>query len=104
MEKIKCYELKQIMCQSNEQFINILNCFRIITQRQLAMDTINNQCFHTPLNDSKHLYLFYMNEGMQKIMNQFSFEMKGMYSYCVHKINIMIHVFNHFNYKMMQIS
>jgi hypothetical protein len=25
MEKIKCYELKQIMCQSDEQFINILN-------------------------------------------------------------------------------
>jgi hypothetical protein len=37
-------------------------------------------------------------------MNQLSFEVKGMYSYCVHKINIMIHVFNHFNYKMMQTS
>jgi hypothetical protein len=23
MEKIKCYELKQVMCQSDEQFINI---------------------------------------------------------------------------------
>jgi hypothetical protein len=37
-------------------------------------------------------------------MNQLSFEVKGMYSYCVHKINIMIHVFNHFNYKKMQTS
>jgi hypothetical protein len=25
MEKNKCYELKQVMCQSDEQFINILN-------------------------------------------------------------------------------
>jgi hypothetical protein len=25
MEKIKCYELNQVMCQSDEQFINILN-------------------------------------------------------------------------------
>jgi hypothetical protein len=26
------------------------------------------------------------------------------HSYCVHKIDIKIHVLNHFNYKMMQIS
>jgi hypothetical protein len=25
MEKIKCYELKQVMCQSDEQFFNLLN-------------------------------------------------------------------------------
>jgi hypothetical protein len=31
MEKNKCYELKQIMCQSDEQFINILNQFQIAT-------------------------------------------------------------------------
>jgi hypothetical protein len=27
MEKIKCYELKQVMYQSDEQFINIFNQF-----------------------------------------------------------------------------
>ncbi len=27
MEKIKCYELKQVMRQNDEQFINILNQF-----------------------------------------------------------------------------
>ncbi len=26
-EKIKCYDLKQVMCQSDEQFMNILNQF-----------------------------------------------------------------------------
>jgi len=32
MENIKCYELKQVMYHSDEQFINILNRFRISTQ------------------------------------------------------------------------
>jgi hypothetical protein len=34
MRKIKFYELKYLMCQSDEQFINILNWFRTITQLQ----------------------------------------------------------------------
>jgi hypothetical protein len=29
---IKCYELKQVMHQSDEQFINNLNGFQIVTQ------------------------------------------------------------------------
>ncbi len=40
----------------------------------------------------------------KNIMNRFSFKVKGMYSYCMRKIDIMIHVPNHFNYKMMQTS
>jgi hypothetical protein len=32
MEKIKGSELKQVMCQNDEQFINILNQFRTATQ------------------------------------------------------------------------
>jgi hypothetical protein len=66
MEKIKCYELKQVMHQSDEQFINILNRFRIATRLQLDVDTINNQCFRTSSNDPKFPYLFYMNEAKQK--------------------------------------
>jgi hypothetical protein len=42
MEKIKCYELKQVTRQSDEQFINILNQFQITTQLQSYVDTINN--------------------------------------------------------------
>jgi hypothetical protein len=37
-------------------------------------------------------------------MNWLSFEVNGMYSYYMHKIDIMKHVFNHFIYKMMQTS
>jgi len=81
VEKIKCYELKQVMHQSDEQFINILNQFWIVTQLQTNVDTIINQCFHTLPNDPKFSYLFYIDESKQNIMNQFSFEVKGMYSY-----------------------
>jgi hypothetical protein len=66
MGKIRCYELKQVMCQSDEQFINILNQFRTTTQLQSNVDTINNQCFHTPPNNPKFPYLFYMNAATQK--------------------------------------
>jgi hypothetical protein len=84
-EKIKCYELKQVMRQSDEQFINILNQNLIATQFQLDVYTINNQCFHKLPNDQNFPYLFYMNEAKQNMMDQISFKMKGMYSYCVHK-------------------
>jgi uncharacterized protein YdeI (YjbR/CyaY-like superfamily) len=66
VEKIKCYELKQVMRQSDEQFINILNQFRIATQLQADVDTIINQCFRTLPNDPKFSYLFYINESKQK--------------------------------------
>jgi len=88
MEKIKYYELKQVMHQSNEQFINILNWFQIATHLQLDVDNITNQCFCTSSNDPKFSYLFYMNETKQKIMNWFSLEAKGMYSYCMLKMGL----------------
>jgi hypothetical protein len=66
MEKIKCYELKQVMPQSDEQFINILNQFQTTTQSQYYIDTINSQCFCTPLEDPKFPYLFYTNESRLK--------------------------------------
>jgi len=76
VEKIKCYELNQVMCQSDEQFINSLNRFQTTTQVQSDVDIINNQCFHTPLYDPKLSYLFYMNEAKQNTMNWFSLEVK----------------------------
>jgi len=66
MKKIKCYELKQVMRQSDEQFINILNQFWITTQLQSNVDTINNRRFHTPPNYPNFSYLFYTNEAKQK--------------------------------------
>jgi hypothetical protein len=66
MEKIICYELKQVMRQSDEQFLNILNQFGTTTQLQLDVNTINDQFFLTPPNGPKFAYLFYTNEAKQK--------------------------------------
>jgi hypothetical protein len=66
MEKIKCYELKQLMHQNDEEFINIRNQFRIATKSQFDINTINSQCFHTPPEDPKFPYLFYTNEARLK--------------------------------------
>ncbi len=66
MEKIKHYELKEIMHQSDEQFIKILNQFWTTTQSQFDIDIINSQCFCTPLEDPKLPYLFYTNETRLK--------------------------------------
>jgi hypothetical protein len=66
MEKIKCYELRQVMRQSDEQFINILKWFQTDTQSQFDIDSINSLCFHTPHEDPKLPYLFYTNEDNLK--------------------------------------
>jgi hypothetical protein len=66
MENIKYHELKQVMHQYVEQFINILNQFWTITHSQFDIDTINSQCFHTPHKGPKLPYLFYANEARLK--------------------------------------
>jgi hypothetical protein len=107
---IHVWSKKNCVIWAGDDFINnntlqiLYHDDMVITQLQLDVDTINNQCFCTPPNNSKFPYSFYTNEAKQKIMNQLSFEVEGMSSYCMHKIDIMIHVLNHFNYKMTQIS
>ncbi len=66
MERIKCYELKQIMHQNDEEFIIILNQFHTTTQSQFDIDSISSQCFCTPPKDPKLPYLFYINEARFK--------------------------------------
>ncbi len=66
MERIKCYELKQIMHQNDEKIINILNWFQTTTQLQFDIDSISSQCFRTPPKDPKLPYLFYINEARFK--------------------------------------
>ena len=61
LDKIKCYELNQVMRQSDQQFIDILNRFRIATQTQNDSDIVNRQCVRNPPNDPKFPYLFYRN-------------------------------------------
>jgi hypothetical protein len=62
----KDHELRQVMHQSDEQFINILKRFQTTTQSKFDIDSINSLCFHTPLEDPKLPYLFYTNEARFK--------------------------------------
>ena len=61
LDKIKCYELNQVMRQS-EQFIDILNRFRIATQTQNDIDIISSECVQNPPRNPKFPYLFNKNE------------------------------------------
>jgi len=38
-----------------------------------------------------HIFFTWMKQN-KNVMNWFSFKVKGMYSYCMHKINILIHI------------
>ena len=62
LNKIKCYELNQVMRQSDQQFIDILNRFRTATQTQNDIDIVNSQCVRNPPRDPKFPHLFYKNE------------------------------------------
>jgi hypothetical protein len=50
------------MCQSDEQFINILNQFQSATQSQVDVNTINYHSFGTPPKDPKLPYSSHKNE------------------------------------------
>jgi hypothetical protein len=64
MEKIKSYGLKQIMHQSDEQFIDILNQFWIVTQLQLDVDTKKINVFiHQQLIQNFHIYFTRMKQS-----------------------------------------
>lgn len=62
LDKIKWYELNQVMRQSEQQLIDILNRFRIATQTQNDIDIINSQCVRNPPRNSKFPYMFNKNK------------------------------------------
>jgi hypothetical protein len=87
------------MRQNDEQFMNILNQILIVTQFQLDVYTINNQCFHKLPNDWKFPYLFYTNEAKQKHNGSTFLQNEGDVFISCAQVYIMMHVLNHFNYK-----
>jgi hypothetical protein len=51
-ENIKFYELKQVMCQNDLKFINILNRFRITSHISKDIVFINKICLRAPPIDN----------------------------------------------------
>jgi hypothetical protein len=59
-EYVQCYELQEVMWQ-DINFLNILNRFKIVSQRIEDIKFMNNNCLKTPLMDNNLPYSFYTN-------------------------------------------
>jgi hypothetical protein len=85
MEKNKCYELKHIMGQNDEQFINIWNRFWIVTQLELDVDIINNEIFiHHQMIKKFHIYFAQMKQTFKKKRIGYLSKWRG----CIHIVCI----------------
>ena len=93
LDKIKCYELNQVIRQSDKQFIDILNRFKIVIQTQNDIDIVNSQCVRNPPRNPNFSYLFYKNTPRLQ-HNMFFNVLKVVFMFCTKKINIMIYVQN----------
>jgi hypothetical protein len=60
-EHVKCFELKQIMPQTNTNFINILNQFRTTLEIHHNINFMSQICLKKPPLDTTLPYLFYTN-------------------------------------------
>jgi hypothetical protein len=65
-DNVQCYEVKQVMCQSNKMFIEVLNKFWIASQTSKDIKHINSQSCWWPPTNLTTPYLFYTNIHMQK--------------------------------------
>ncbi len=60
-KNVSFYELRQVMWQTDFEFIYVLNKSRTISQNCRNMDFINKNCFKTLPMDNILPYLFYTN-------------------------------------------
>jgi hypothetical protein len=53
-----CFELFQVMHQSDEQFIELLNRFQNATHNPIDITFLNNICLHQPPNELDFLSMY----------------------------------------------
>ncbi len=70
---IQCYELHQVMRQTNEHFMNILNKYHTFTHIENDISTLNAIRFKMPPNDLQFPYLYYTNKTTN-IQNEYVFQ------------------------------
>jgi hypothetical protein len=51
LDCFRCFELFQVMCQSDEQFFKVFNRFQIATHNPKDITFLNNICLHQLLNE-----------------------------------------------------
>ncbi len=101
-KNVKCYGLKQVMWQTDFEFIYVLNKFWTISETCKNMYFIDKICFKTPPMDNILPYLFYTNVKTIK-HNKNIFEKKMVkYSHHEHKTFILTHVLFILDYQSYQ--
>jgi len=70
---IQCYELHQVMRQTIEQFMNILNKYHSFAHIENDISTLNAICFKMPPNNLQFPNLYYRNKTTN-ILNEYVFQ------------------------------
>jgi hypothetical protein len=73
LDRIHCFEFTQVMCQIDDQFIEVLNKFEIATHNPIDIASLNHTHLHPPLNDLNFPYMYYTNKSTKE-ENDFIFQ------------------------------
>ncbi len=73
LDHIHCFELLQVMCQSDNQFIEVLNRFQTATHNPINITFFNNICLCQLPNELDFPYMYYTNKSTKEC-NNFVFE------------------------------
>jgi hypothetical protein len=66
LDYIHCFEFTQVMCQIDDQFIEVLNKFEIATHNPTDITLLNHTHLHPPPNDLNFPYMYYTNKSTKE--------------------------------------
>ncbi len=73
LDHIRCFEFTQVMCQIDDQFIEVFNEFRIATHNHVDITLLNHTYLHLPPNYLNFPYMYYTNKSTKE-RNDFVFQ------------------------------
>jgi hypothetical protein len=54
------------MCQTDDQFIEVINIFQTTTHNPINITLLNHTCLHPPPNDLIFPYMYYTNKSTKE--------------------------------------
>jgi hypothetical protein len=63
LNHIHCFELTQVMCKIDDQFIEVFNKFQTTTHNLVNIRLLNHICLRLPPNDLNFPYMYYTNKS-----------------------------------------
>ncbi len=72
-DNIHCFELTQVMCQIDDQFVEVLNRFWTIIHNSIDITLLNHTYLCLPPNDLNFPYIYYTNKSTKE-RNDFIFQ------------------------------